>query len=159
MMEKEKVFDFIKGSMAALLTAVTVANLIGFSYFAILLFIARDNDIAVTAIYGWLFVAAIASLVAVFIGIFAIAFIGLPFVVASTRLRYSGRNYYIWSGAFIALFATATGVILEKKLSLSGPIYILRILQEDICIFSAPVIGAISALVFWKVARPDKWPR
>lgn len=102
---------------------------------------------------GLAFIAVNAMYVSASIALPTILLAALPHVIISNRLRHSSRKYYLWSGVAIGLLVViAVGV---RQHMHPGPP--LRIGPDEwLFVLSALGAGAIAALVFWIVARPDR---
>lgn len=77
--------------------------------------------------------------------------IGLPVHLALRRLGKSTLENYLFVSSLITIILTAA-IILRSIPVLSDPGYLLILF-----IFSTATAGPISAIIFWRIVRPDQW--
>ena len=142
----------VGGLLAAFGVSVAVETLITCGY-AILRVLASGRGLGATQGEGIMLVALAAAYVSARIASATIAFVALPYVIVSSKLKRISLRYYLLSGTEIG--AGIFGVMILRRLTypapplrMSGELYFLAI--------SAIISGTSAALTYWMVARPDK---
>lgn len=143
-------FKIAAGLGGAFVAAVLVAVVMTCGYAGVgVLMSGGGTDVG----SGLMFIAVNAAYVSAIIALPAILILALPHIVVSNRLRRTSRMYYLASGMVIGLVAILVAGIRQRML----PAPPLKMgLDEYFYLLAAAVAGAISALTFWKVARPDR---
>jgi hypothetical protein len=102
---------------------------------------------------GLLFIATNAAYVSAVMASLAIALLALPHVIVSQRLRYTSKKYYVLSGIVIGLVVIVVAEIWQRRLP-APPFH----MGSDQYFFAVSAIaaGAVSALTYWSIARPDR---
>jgi hypothetical protein len=139
------------GLVCAFLAAVGVGIVLT-SFYALIAVLTSGTGAETNLSNGLAFIAVSAGYISASIALPTIIFAAVPHVIVSHRLGHSSWRYYLVSGIIIALIAVA--VVGIRQYALPAPTFHLG-RDEYLFIFSAIVAGAISALTFWKVARPD----
>lgn len=153
-MNKIHILRMAFGFAGAFLAAISSGVVLTCAYTLLLIPPGKDKYPATGVSDGLLLIASSAAYVSAAIAFVVIACVALPYVIVSNRLQYCSRNYYLWSGVAIGLLAF---ILLEVRQHwLPAPP--LR-LDCDVLFFaiSSMISGAVSAWVFWSIARPDKW--
>ncbi len=142
----------LRGFAAALLAAVVVGVITscGYGEFRIL---ASGGPMA-TDVYGaFVFLALNAAYLSAKIALLTIIFAAVPYVLLSFRLHRTSLRYYVVSGALIGLGAVAVMTAWRH-------LYPMPQFRMDsdayFTALSAILAGAIAALTFWRVVRPDR---
>lgn len=144
-----KVLKMSAGLCGAFIAAVLVGVLLSCGYAAILVLVSgAGTEVG----EGLLFIAVNAAYVSVVIALPTVLILALPHVMISSRLHRTSITYYLLSGIIIGLIAAV--VVGIRQNALPGPPFHMG-MDQYFFVFSAATAGAISALAFWKVARPD----
>jgi hypothetical protein len=102
---------------------------------------------------GLLFIATNAAYVSAVMAFLAIALLALPHVIISQRLQHTSRKYYVLSGIVIGLVVIVVAEIWQRRLP-APPFHMGS--DQYFFLVSAIAAGAISALTYWSIARPDQ---
>jgi len=151
-MTSAQAFKVAIGLLGAFLAAVGVGIVLGCGYALVPLVIA-GKELESPVGDALLFIAANAAYFSAVIAFLAIALIALPHVIISHHLRQSSRKYYLVSGIAIGLLVVVI-VGIWQRLRPGPPFHIGS--DEYFFTFSAVSAGAVAALTYWKIARPDK---
>lgn len=145
-----KALRVVAGLCGAFIVAVLVGVLLSCGYATILAFVSgTGTEVA----HGLVFIAVNAAYVSVIIALPTVLILALPHVLISNRLHRTSRTYYLFSGIVIGLIAAVvTGI---RQRTLPGPPFHMGS-DEYFFVLSTAIAGAVSALAFWKIARPDR---
>ena len=139
----------IAGLAGAFVAAVCVCVVLSCGY--ALLVAAGHEAASADVASGLLFVAVNAAYVSAQIAFLAIVLLALPHVVVSQRLQRTSRRYFVFSGISIGLIAIAAAGIWQRRLP-APPFHMGA--DQYFFVVSAIVAGAVSALVYRKIAYP-----
>lgn len=147
------VMKLVTGLVGAFFAAVGVAVVLSCGYALLQLHGAVGKEAASEVGGGLLFIATNAAYVSAVMAFLAIALLALPHVIISQRLRHTSRKYYVLSGIVIDLVVIAVAGIWQRRLP-APPFHMGP--DQYFFIVSAIAAGAIAALTYWSIARPDR---
>lgn len=139
----------LAGLAGAFVAAVGVCVALSCGY--TLLIVANRGAMSADFGSGLLFVAANAVFVSAQIALLAIALLALPHVVISQQLQRTSKRYFVLSGIAIGLIAVAAAEIWQRRLP-APPFHMGS--EQYFFVISAIAAGAISALVYRRIAYP-----
>ena len=145
----------VTGLAGAFLAAVGVAIVLSCGY-ALLQLHEVGNEPGSEVGGGLLFIATNAAYVSACLALVAIALLALPHVIVSQRLEHTSKTYYVLSGVAIGLLVIIAAGIWQRRLP-APPLHMGR--DQYFFILSAAASGAIAALTYWSIARPDRLQR
>lgn len=138
------------GFGAAFAAAVIITVAMTCAYAAMLLLVHGDGT---GLLAGFELIAISAGYVSAKIAFAAIILLALPHVIVSNILHRTSARYYLVSG--IVLGCVAIGVVGILQRPRIAPPFSMGP-DQYFCLAAAVAAGAVSALTFWKVARPDR---
>lgn len=147
------VMKLVTGLAGAFLAAVGVAVVLSCGYALLQLHDAVGKEAASEVGGGLLFIATNAAYVSAVMAFLAIALLALPHVIISQRLQHTSRKYYVLSGIVIGLVVIVVAGIWQRRLP--APPFHMG-LDQYFFVVSAIAAGAIAALAYWSIARPDQ---
>ena len=137
----------LAGLAGAFVAAVCICVVLSCGY--ALLLTAGHEAASADVAGGLLFIAVNAVYVSAQIALMAIALLALPHVVISQRLQQTSKRYFVFSGIAIGLIAIAAAGIWQRRLP-APPFHMGA--DQYFFVVSAIVAGAVSALVYRKIA-------
>lgn len=140
------------GLVAAFAAAVAVETLATCAY-TTLQVLASGHGLGAAHGGGLAFVALGAAYVSARIALVTVVLIALPYVIISHKLQHVSLIYDVLSGTVIG--AGVFMVMILRRFTYPAPPLRMGSDQYFLAI-SAIVVGAVAALTFWVVARPDK---
>jgi uncharacterized membrane protein len=143
------------GLAGAFLAAVGVTVVLSCGY-ALLQLSAVHGEAGSDVGDGLLFIATNAAYVSAVMAFLAIVLLALPHVLISQRLQHTSKKYYVLSGIVIGLVVIVVAEIWQRRLP-APPFHMGP--DRYFFVVSAIVAGAISALTYWSIARPDQLSR
>ena len=141
------------GLAGAFLAAVSVVVILSCGY-ALLQLHDAGKEAASEVGGGLLFIATNAAYVSAVMAFLAIALLALPHAIISQRLGHTSKTYYVLSGVVIGLVVIAVAGIWQRRLP-APPFHMGS--DQYFFVVSAIAAGAIAALTYWSIARPDQW--
>lgn len=142
----------VTGLVGAFLAAVGVGVVLSCGY-ALLQLLAAGKGAGSEVGGGVLFIAINAAYVSAVMASLAIALLALPHVIVSQRLRHTSKKYYVLSGIVIGLVVIVVAGIWQRRLP-APPFHMGS--DQYFFVVSAIAAGAMSALTYWSIARPDR---
>jgi hypothetical protein len=141
----------VAGLAGAFLAAVGVGVILSCGY--ALLQLHDGKEAASEVGDGLLFIATNAAYVSAVMAFLAIALLALPHVIISQRFQHTSREYYVMSGIVIGLVVIVVAGIWQRRLP-APPFHMGR--DQYFFMVSAIAAGAIAAMAYWSIARPDR---
>jgi hypothetical protein len=139
----------VTGLAGAFVAAVCASVVLSCGY---ALLLATGNETGSADVRGGLlFVAVNAAYVSAQLALLAIAVLALPHVIVSQQLRRTSKRYFVLSGMVIGLITIAVAGIWQRRLP--GPPFHIGA-DQYFFVVSAIAAGAVSALVYRKIAYP-----
>ena len=142
----------VTGLAGAFLAAVGVGVVLSCGYALLQL-----HDIGKEAVSevggGLLFIATNAAYVSSVMALLAITLFALPHVIISQRLQRTSKKYYVLSGVVIGLVVIMAAGIWQRRFP-APPFHMGS--DQYFFVVVAIAAGAISALTYWSIARPDQ---
>lgn len=142
----------VTGLAGAFLAAVGVGVILSCGYALLQLHdVGKESALEVSG--GLLFIATNAAYVSAVMAFLAITLLALPHVIISQRLHHTSKKYYVLSGIVIGLVVIAAAGIWQRRLP-APPFHMGA--DQFFFVVSAIAAGAIAALTYWSIARPDQ---
>jgi hypothetical protein len=142
----------VTGFAGAFLAAVGVGVILSCGY-ALLQLHDVGNEGASEVGGGLLFIAANAAYVSAVMAFLAIVLLALPLAIISRRLGHTSKTYHVLSGVVIGLVVIVVAGIWQRRLP-TPPFHMGS--DQYFFVVSAIAAGAIGALTYWIIARPDQ---
>ena len=149
---RSRTLSIAAGLVGAFLAAVCAGIVLSCGY-AVMRVLSSGPSATANMGEGLAFIAINAMYVSASLALPTILLVALPHVIISNRLRHFSRKYYLWSGVAIGLLVVVV-VGIRQHLHPGPPVRIGP--DQWFFIFSAIIAGALAALIFWNIARPDR---
>jgi hypothetical protein len=142
----------LRGFAAAFVAAVAAAVISSCGYGVIRILVSTGSlERDVYGAFG--FTAMYAAYLSARIVLPAIIVAAVPYVLLSMRLHRNSLRYYVASGALIGL-GTVVVMVGWRYLHPMPPFHMDA--DDYFTVFTGVFAGAVAALTFWKVVRPDR---
>lgn len=141
----------LRGFAAAFIAAVAAAVISSCGYGVFRILVSGSSERDVYGAFG--FTAMYAAYLSARIALPVIVVAAVPYVFLSMKLRRTSLRYYVASGALIGL---GTVVVMAgwRYLHPMPPFHMDA--DDYFTVFTGVFAGAVAALTFWKVVRPDR---